>query len=492
MNVVFRTDASESVGTGHLVRCMTLGSRLKADGASVTFACRALAEPLQRAARDRGFELVSVDTLDPTQEADATATLSALGSRSFDWMIVDHYGLDAAWELRMRKASHLSLVIDDLANRPHNCDVLLDQNLRRDGGEGYDRYLPAGCERLLGPRYALLDESFREQRAHLGGTERRSILISFGGSDPQSLTLPVLRALLQDSRRDVPIDVVVGALQRNVSAIDDAAANAADVTVHKATREMARLMARAKIYIGAGGSTSWERCCLALPGVVVAVAENQEELCAALEAAGSHVYLGKGSKVSATAIAKAAFDLMASPASQERLAAFSAAMVDGHGTARVAARLAGGAVRLRPAALADAAAILEWRNHPNIRRYAGDATEILPGDHKVWFQRLLADPMRHLLIAEDNAGILGVLRYDVDSSSARVSIYLVPERLRSGGGSRLLAAGERWVAAERPELHELTAEVRDENQASVRLFADAGYRRTESLYRRTISAKATP
>lgn len=492
MNVLFRTDASESVGTGHLMRCMTLGSALKKNGVSVTFACRPLAEPLRLATRARGFELLSVDAPEAAQQADAHATLAAVGTRKFDWMIVDHYGLDAAWELRMREASRLSLVIDDVANRPHNCDVLLDQNLRRDGGSGYDRYLPTGCERLLGPRYALLDESFAEQRRRLAVTERRAILISFGGSDPHSLTLPVLRALLQDTRRTSPIDVVVGALHRDAHAIEAAVAGAADVTVHRATREMAPLMAQAKIYIGAGGSTSWERCCLALPGVVVAVAENQEELCAALEAAGSHVYLGKGSKVSPAEIAQAALELLASPASLERLADRSAAIVDGHGAARVAARLADGAVRLRPAAPADAAAILEWRNHPDIRRYAGDAAQIHPADHEAWFQRVLADPMRYLLIAEDNAGILGVLRYDVDGNSARVSIYLVPKRLGSGAGSRLLAAGERWVAARRPELRELTAEVREDNRASVRLFDDAGYRRAQSLYRRTISEKARP
>jgi UDP-2,4-diacetamido-2,4,6-trideoxy-beta-L-altropyranose hydrolase len=492
MNVLFRTDASDSIGTGHLMRCMTLGSELRKSGASVTFACRSLAEPLAHAARERGFRLVSVDTQHTEQHADADATLAAVGARSFDWMIVDHYGLDAAWELRMRKASHLSLVIDDLANRPHDCDVLLDQNLRRDGGASYDRYLPAGCERLLGPRYALLDESFRAQRSNLAGTERRAILISFGGSDPHSLTLPVLRALLQDARRDVPIDVVVGALQRDVRAIEDAATDAADVTIHKATREMARLMARAKIYIGAGGGTSWERCCLALPGVVVAAAENQEEPCAALETAGSHVYLGKASSVSPTAIAQAAFELLASPDSQERLSVQSAALVDGHGAARVAARLAGGAVRLRPAVPADAAAILEWRNHPDIRRYAGNAAEIRAAEHAAWFQGALADASRHLLIAEDDAGLLGVLRYDVAGRSARVSIYLVPKRLGSGGGARLLAAGERWVAARQPELRELTAEVREENHASARLFADAGYRRDQSLYRRTLPGKARP
>jgi UDP-2,4-diacetamido-2,4,6-trideoxy-beta-L-altropyranose hydrolase len=492
VNVLFRTDASEAVGTGHFMRCMTLGSALRKGGAAVTFACRPLAAPLERAARERGFDLVGVDTRHAEQQSDADATLAAVGGRSFDWMVVDHYGLDAAWELRMRKAIRLSLVIDDLADRRHACDVLLDQNLRRDGGSGYNRQLPAGCERLLGPRYALLDPSFKAQRDLLAGAERRAILISFGGSDPHSLTLPVLRALLQDTRREAPIDVVVGALHRDTLAIEAAAADAAGVTLHKATREMARLMARAKIYIGAGGSTSWERCCLALPGVVVAVADNQAEPCAALEAAGSHVYLGKAEDIPPAAIAQAAFTLLGSPATQQSLAARSAAIVDGRGAERVAARLSGGEVRLRPATQADAGPLLAWRNHPDIRRYSGNAAEIRPAEHAAWFERVLADRARHLLIAEDAAGPLGVLRYDVDEPSARVSIYLAPERLGSGGGSRLLAAGERWIAARRPHLRELTAEVRDGNEASRRLFFDAGYRLRGSLYRRYLATEAHP
>lgn len=490
MNVLFRTDASAAVGIGHLMRCMTLGSALRKKGASVTFVCRPLAAPLERAARERGFEIVSIDTPRTEQRADAEATLAAVGARRFDWVVVDHYGLDAAWELRVREASRLRLVIDDLADRPHDCDVLVDQNLRRDGGAAYDRHLAAGCERLLGPRYALLDESFRTQRDQLAGVERRAILISFGGSDPHSLTLPVLRALLEDTRLDAPIDVVVGALNREARAIEAVAAKAPRVTLHEATREMAHLMARAKLYIGAGGTTSWERCCLALPGVVVAAADNQEEACAALEAAGSHVYLGKASDVSAASMAQAAFTLLASPGAQERLAARSAMLVDGRGADRVASRLAAGEVRLRPAAESDAAAILEWRNHPDIRRHSRDGSEIRLPEHQAWLRRVLADPARHLLVAEDGAGVLGVLRYDVDGTGARVSIYLVPNRLGSGGGSRLLAAGERWMAARRPGIRELTAEVKDDNQASVRLFSDAGYRRTGSLYRKAVSREA--
>jgi UDP-2,4-diacetamido-2,4,6-trideoxy-beta-L-altropyranose hydrolase len=491
MNALIRTDASESAGTGHLTRCMTLGSALMRSGVSVTLACQPLAGPLRRAAEGRGFELVDVEPRHAAQLADADATLASVGMRRFDWIVVDHYGLDAVWEQRMRTAGRLSLAIDDLANRRHDCDVLLDQNLRRDGGSGYDQFLPAGCERLFGPRYALIDDAFALERARADGAERRAILVSFGGSDPRSLTLPVLRALLRDARRTAPIDVVVGALHRDSRAIDEVANGAVGVTIHKATQQMARLMAHARIYIGAGGTTSWERCCLALPGVVVATAENQVGPCLALAAAGSHIYLGEATEVTAADIAQAAFDLLADPSQQERLSRLSAEIVDGCGVRRVVARLEGGAVRLRSATRGDSDAVFEWRNHPAIRRFSADEGEIPRSEHTAWYERVLVDPNRHLLIAEDDAGALGVLRYDVDGRSARVSVYLVPMRIGCGAGGRLLAAGERWLAARHPEVCELTAEVRPENRPSVRLFSNAGYRQAQSLYRRSICEGAS-
>src|SRR5207302_4135690 len=290
-----------------------------------------------------------VETPSSGEESDAEATLRAVNGRSFDWAVVDHYGLAAAWELRARKTCSSMLAIDDLANRAHVCDVLLDQNLRRDEGAGYDRLLPAGCERLLGSRYALLDATFQEERSRLDENKRQGVLISFGGSDPHALTLPVLRALLDRSAGSLRIDVVAGGLNRDAKAIREVAAAAQNVSFHQATRDMARLMARAQVYVGAGGSTSWERCCLGLPGVVVAVAENQEAACLALDDAGSHVYLGQASSVSPQAIVQATLALLASPSWRSRLAGRSSAIVDGSGATRVAARLSAGAVRLRQA-----------------------------------------------------------------------------------------------------------------------------------------------
>lgn len=475
MRVLIRTDASEAIGTGHLMRCLALGASLKRQGASVTLACASLPPALAQLARSREIGLVEV-TPAAEPELDARSTLAAAGGEPVDWLVVDHYGLAAEWESRMRNACKRVLAIDDLANRPHDCDLLLDQNLREDGGSAYDTRLPRGCERLLGPRFALLDTAFAAARSAPVATQRDGILISFGGSDPYAQTLPVLRALWDLTRGTVSIDVAAGTLNRDAEAIQAFAAGSPNVAFHRSPRNMAGLMARAAVYVGAGGSTNWERCCLGLPGAIVSVADNQVGVCAALEDAGCHVYLGDAVSTTPEAMATAAFALLRAPSWRARLADRSAALVDGHGAERVATRISAGDVKLRPAMKSDEQVLLDWRNHPDVRRYSTDAAEIGREEHSHWFCRVLADRNRQMLIGEDNGGPLGVLRYDFEGRAATVSIYLVPNRLGQGAGSRLLAAGERWVAAEHPELSEIRARARPANHASVRLFADAGYR----------------
>lgn len=500
MRVLIRTDASEQTGLGHLSRCLSLAAALREDGASVTFACAGIPEDLEGAARRQGHAVMRLDAALPAararpeetpsaaaQQADAGAVLAAVAAERFDWVVVDHYGLAADWQRRMRECGGQILAIDDLANRAHACDVLLDQNLRPHGSNAYDGLLPPGCERLLGPRFALVDPAFAAARAAVGSQARDGVLISFGGSDPASLTLPVLRELIELSPDPLRIDVVAGSLNREAGAIREFAEGRPGVTFHHATRQMAELMARAALYVGAGGSSSWERCCLALPGVVVAVAQNQEAVCGSLGDAGSHVYLGRARDVAPRAIARAAIAVLAATDWRARLADRSAAIVDGLGAGRVSARMLAGQVRLREASESDAEQILEWRNHPAVRRHSGNGDVISLAQHQQWLARVLADPHVHLLIGEDRLGPIGVLRYDLNADVAEVSIYLAPERMGRGAGSMLLAGGEGWLAARHPAVAELSARVRAANHASIRLFEAAGYGASETGYRKRLS-----
>jgi UDP-2,4-diacetamido-2,4,6-trideoxy-beta-L-altropyranose hydrolase len=232
----------------------------------------------------------------PWQE-DARQTLDALKAWKPDWLVVDHYALDAKWERALADAAGKIMVIDDLANRPHECELLLDQNLGRVASD-YDGLLPAECQRLIGPRYALLRPEFaalREQSlSRRSNPELKRILISLGGVDRTNVTGRVLEALSESALpRSTELDIIMGAA---APYLDDVRQQTARLpfkaTVSVNVKDMAQRMCLADLAIGAAGSTSWERCCLGLPAILMVLAENQVPGAKALEAAGAAKMIG--------------------------------------------------------------------------------------------------------------------------------------------------------------------------------------------------------
>lgn len=310
MQIVFRTDASVQIGTGHVMRCLTLADALHAEGMNCMFICRGHDGHLVNLIRQRGHHAVMLETCvsQPTVHSkdspahapwlgtdwknDATETLRAIGSRSVDWLVVDHYALDHHWEKFMRPFCRNIMVIDDLADRIHDCDLLLDQNLGR-SAEDYQSLVPDHASKLIGPRYALLRPEFaalREKslvrRQH---PQLQHLLITLGGVDKDNLTSDVLQALrVCDLPSDLCITVVMGPHAPWRHKVEEIAA-----TMHRPTqvmvnvRDMASLMAVSDLAICAAGGTVWECCSLGLPSFVIVVAENQRSAAHALKKSGA-------------------------------------------------------------------------------------------------------------------------------------------------------------------------------------------------------------
>jgi UDP-2,4-diacetamido-2,4,6-trideoxy-beta-L-altropyranose hydrolase len=297
MQIAFRTDASSLIGTGHFMRCLTLADELNRRGATCRFLCRHLPEHFQKLLAEKGHEftrlagtpseadsgLAHARWLGASQKTDAQDALRALADQAWDWLVVDHYALDERWETPLRQAAKRILAIDDLADRRHDCDVLLDQNLHENMDGRYAGKVPGHCRLLLGPRYALLREEFRRLRETVkprSGTIKR-ILVFFGGADTESHTAKAIAALAEFGET-LKADVVIG-LQHPCRKEIEAACVQYKFTCHVQTDRMAELMAAADLAIGAGGSATWERCCLGLPALVVVVASNQCGIAQALD-----------------------------------------------------------------------------------------------------------------------------------------------------------------------------------------------------------------
>ena len=317
MNVAIRTDASTLIGSGHLMRCLTLADHLRSAGAEVLFVAREHPGHLCDAIAERGFSVVRLPAPEITASAterhdyrswlavpweqDARETGAALeeADRKWSWLVVDHYGLDHRWESAVRPHGARIMVIDDLANRKHDCELLLDQNFYLDLEGRYDSLTPGGCRHLLGPSDALLRTQFYEcerQMSPRDGTVRH-VLVFYGGVDATGETMKTMRALDGFRQGNLTADVVVGPSNREADKIGALCDWSDRFVCHDRVENMAELMARADISFGGGGTTTWERCYLGLPTATVEVADNQQVMLEALATRQAIWHMGRHDRV---------------------------------------------------------------------------------------------------------------------------------------------------------------------------------------------------
>jgi UDP-2,4-diacetamido-2,4,6-trideoxy-beta-L-altropyranose hydrolase len=486
--IAFRTDANHEIGTGHFMRCLTLADTLKKQDAEICFVARGLPLHLIQMLQERSFEfcdLPEVQTEDTdelqhshwlktSQHQDAAQTLQALGNRKFDWLVVDHYALDQRWEMPLREVANKILVIDDLADRPHDCDVLLDQNFYQNMDTRYVGKVPDHCHLLLGPSYALLRHEFIEKRKHVKPRpgDIKNLLVFWGGVDAQNYTTLALEAIVS-SNLPFDVDVVVGQQHPNLQEIETLC-KTHQFACHVQTQQMAALMAKADLALGAGGTAVWERCCMGLPSICISTADNQEQQVDDLDRKGWVIALPKDRDL--VAQMKLAFTKLKEDSSL--LSAMSQTvydLVDGNGSHQIARLMFSQAIEIRLANASDSKDIFAWRNHPTIRHHSISEEEIDWVDHEKWFANRCGHPNHLILIGEVKGQAVGVVRFDIRDCVAEVSIYRVPDSGHRGIGHPLLYAAETWLKRNHPEVVALHAQVLQENEPSKKLFEKSHY-----------------
>ncbi|HBR28759.1 MAG TPA: UDP-2,4-diacetamido-2,4,6-trideoxy-beta-L-altropyranose hydrolase [Firmicutes bacterium] len=375
MKVLIRADASTKIGTGHVMRCLTLAGDLRKLGMEVSFICYILPGSLCDYIESKGFKVYRLDPIEELDDDywawlgenwldDAKKTQEIILNQAGDQadinnvetetirspkealsdgslinisshitaqvflgfepslelgsninLVVDSYALDRKWEKFLRPSTNKIMAIDDLANRVHDCDLLLDQNYFRDMEHRYDGLVSPTCQMLLGPKYALLRSEFhrakKELRKRDGKVQR--ILVFFGGSDPTNETKKALEAIRLLNRPEVAVDVVVGASNPHKKEIKKRCSQMPNTTYYCQVENMAELMVKADLAIGAGGATTWERLYLELPTIAIAVAENQVETLEALEEKDVVRYLGWHREISVIGLARTVNTLLFNP-----------------------------------------------------------------------------------------------------------------------------------------------------------------------------------
>ena len=472
------------------MRCLTLADALKQRGAQIRFISRHLPEHLREMIAAKRHEFMPLDSypseaiasdlahahwLGTSQHADVQDSIQALSDQTWDWLVVDHYALDARWESALRQMVKNILVIDDIADRQHDCDILLDQNFYADMDIRYTGKVPAHCRLLLGPRYALLREEFRqlhEQTKPRTGPVKR-MLVFFGGVDADNYTGRVVEALANLSIGGVHVDVVIGA-QHPCRGQIESACTEYEFDCHVQTNRIAELMAVADLAIGAGGSATWERCCLGLPALAFCTADNQQKQIADAAREGFLYTLSFGTDWVAV-IKNHITALLENDHLRWLISSRAMQAVNGRGVLRLIDNLGCSGIEMRMVNAEDSPELFEWRNHPRIRSVSRNTQPITWEDHQRWFAAVMGSKEKILLIGQSGEVPIGVVRFVKQGDVAEVSIYLVPDANHSGQGHNLLLSGEQWIKENRPEIKHIRACVISGNEPSQRLFLGAGY-----------------
>lgn len=505
MNVLIRADASVQIGSGHIMRCLTLADELKKNLARVHFVCRDFLGHMGDQIREYGYQVTMlppleepyapeagkfthVDWLSVFCQQDATETARAIRGEQYDWVIVDHYGIGYRWHKRLRSFSKKIMVIDDLADRKFDCDLLLDQTYGRDK-MAYLPYVPPDCQILTGSQYALLRPYFSKLRQEAMANRKfckgvKRILVFMGGADLDNVTSQVLLSLAAVNFLEPPvIDVVLGRQCPHLAAIIAVAEkHPFEVNVCSNVSNIAEMMVAADLAIGAGGTASWERCCLGLPTIVIQTAKNQQKLIQVLAKDGVVEYLGDYFTLTPEKIKAGVESVLFSSDYYQQMVVKSFGILDGLGAKRVWCKIIemSSAVFLRLAGEVDCEIIYKWQSFPEIRKYCRNPVVPSWSEHQEWFKQVLLDDTKELFMACLREKLVGIARLDMMSEqddTFEVSILIAPEFQGKGYAKKTLAVLRRMKPS-----YNLMAEVFPGNFVSQKLFEDAGYKRVNATW----------
>lgn len=493
LKVAVRTDASSTIGAGHFMRCLALVEELSLQLSeqniklTATFISAQTTPFCESELLRNEFNLVRMPSSSlSTLEQDAISTqkvIAQLGQQHL--LIVDSYAIQTPWYQEEIKAyCERILVIDDLANRTHRCDFLLDQTLDTDG-ERYTGLVPEECLLLTGKSYMLLRHDFVKWREKAmlrrkSMTTVKEILINMGGSDAEEINKLVVEAVHQVNlflESSLKVTLVIPSKSKSLSYFQSMSANSPWLKVLTDVNNMTELMYQADIAIGASGSSAWERCCLGLPTLAVELADNQALVLDKLSSKGAIINLGKSSQLTVNKVKNAISNLIDSQTLYYSMVQKAAACCDGRGAKRALKALNLSNVYLRAATEQDKQTLFHWQSQKIVRKYSRTNHEISYEEHCQWYEQVLKDPSRHLFIiterwADQSEVAVGMLRLDQHDKSYEVSILIDPKQHGRG-----LAELALYAIPDKLKSLTITATVHPDNLPSQALFSKAGFQR---------------
>ncbi|GAA5213903.1 UDP-2,4-diacetamido-2,4,6-trideoxy-beta-L-altropyranose hydrolase [Corallincola platygyrae] len=498
MLALFRCDASISIGSGHFHRCLTLAKQLQQYQVETLFVIRESTPATYQSllAQNHQAFLTIATTEQDSEQTDLCLTRDAFFNWArankvaahCDWLVVDHYELSSSWHKGAYVLAKQVMVIDDLADRPLNCDLLLNQNVNATPRQ-YQPYVREDCACLLGTSYALLRPEFQQLREQVLPRRKQplpqkpQLLISMGGADEYRFTEQLIRALIENKlSADFNMRIVISSAYPSIAELKQILDNISNAELIIDCKGMGQLMADSDIAIGAAGTTSWERCCLGLPTLLFTMADNQVAIAERLSEKSLANYLGDLRTLSTSELSSLLSSALSNVDQLQQLGLDSADYIDGKGVSRVVNKM----LALSPESfcfkaieMADADLLFEWQSAPETRKYARSQVAPKYDDHLRWLSKQLADTHQYLFLMMSSQEAVGYLRLapiETPQSGFEISIYTAPGHYGKGYAINALTLVEMGF----PDLS-LLAYISEHNVASQKLFRRAGYQPIDNV-----------
>lgn len=471
-SVLFRTDASTEIGTGHIMRCIALGEALQDIGSTVVFLVSANTPSLKRRLGEEQMDMQQLSAK-PYGRDDAQETAEHAKKIAAEWVVVDGYHFDAAYQDTLKTTGMKVLFIDDGVHAKHySADYVLNQNV--DATKDMYAERSEATHLLLGTRYVLLRRAFRLQKPkeRKKSAKTAHLLVTLGGADPANITSKVVEAV--GNLPGIHTTVVIGGANPHHTVIETLCASKGMDSIVDAP-DLRALMEKADMAIAAGGTTNYELAYMGIPALTLIIANNQRAVAHGMETAGASINLGRAEKMTQEILRESVQTLAADPRKREKMSAAGRRLVDGEGAERVSMELTQARLRVRDIRPGDAERIWKWANDRETRRASFSPKKILWEEHSQWFAKRLEDSNTFFLMGVDRDDMpIGYIRFEGKPNEASISIAIAPHRRGQGYGSELLQKGCRQFFQRRKDTR-VSAYVRPENKGSTTLFKKTGF-----------------
>lgn len=340
--ILFRADGNPQIGSGHVMRCLSIADAAKDQGLECRFA---VADgSFFSTIRERGFGCEVLDTDYRHMDAERDALARLLLRDGLAAVVVDSYFVTPEYLAWLGQFADVTY-IDDLAAFAYPVKNLVNYNIYGPELDYEGLYKAAGIpapQFLLGPRYAPLRKQFQNIPSRAARRAAADILVSTGGADPEHMALRIVRHLGGWSPEPpYRFHFVVGGMSPDVQALRQIAKKCPWMQLHENVQDMAGLMCRCDLAIAAAGSTLYELCACGVPTITYAFADNQLLGMAAFEKHGIMQSAGdiRLLKEPEKAIMYRLDELARDSAKRERMRQNMNAAISGNGAERIAKSL---------------------------------------------------------------------------------------------------------------------------------------------------------